>query len=499
MDIIEFYKGILESVGLITDERGNIQASDITGYIPYTIKGTNKRLVLPTQEVLRNPDWENTMAFHPLSENIARKDSVVFRNLQRLSSLQVNIEVGLLMRQMVEYCADKDQHKNLNHKQAVILSIFPDADEISLKNWMKIDDKLGKDHSYVKMVTLRNKELKGLTYPRVTTVRFPIYEEMVEQTKDKQKEYHLFGVKIRKKDIQGFKKLFEFIFSHLDTPDEHYSYGTRSQVAPSFHSLMTSFHRLKTELLVKLRLLKLDSVDVAWGAALEDLSKYKGLIPPLEGNEGDVTEGERRRGELTVQPTTPTTNKLNILDSNTPVATQPQVVPVAHPVPTQMPVQVAQAAPVVPVQPQVVAPQPVQQVPAAPQQQATAPASGNVVVTSTGRQIQVLEPTQPAMPQFQQPMQPMQPMMYPGQQPMMQYNGWPAPQQMMPQPMQQLPQLVQNPNDVPRMVDAMGKALPAVNQQLVAVSVGQPQGYALPNMAMPGYPMQMMPGTRFTI
>lgn len=495
MDIIEFYKGILESVGLIVDERGNVQGADPMGYTPYSIKGTNKRLVLPTTEVLRNPDWENTMAFHPISENIARKDSVVFRTLQQLSSLSVNIDVGILMAKMIEYCADKDQHKNLNHKQAVILSIFSDADETSLKNWMKIDDKLGKEYSYVKMVTLRDKELKGLKYPRVTTVRFPIYEEMVKQTEDKQKEYHLFGVKIRKKDIHGYKKLFEFIFKHLDNPDEHYSYGTRSQVAPSFHSLMTSFHRLKSELLTKLRLLKLDSTDVTWGAALEDLSKFKGLIPPLDGNEGEVTEGDRRRTELAVQPQAST--GLAILDSNTPVAQQPQVVPVSHPVPNQIPVLTTPTpAPVsVPVAPPTIPPSALPQPTATP---APVPAStGKTVTASNGRQITVLEPTTPA-PVAQPQM--MQPGMMSGYgmmgQPM--YNGWPAPQMMQPQPMQQLPQLVQSsPNDVPRMLDPMGKALPAVNQQLVGVTVGQPQTYNL--MGMQPQMGMMQPGMRFVI
>lgn len=504
MDLISLYKGILESIGLIVDEKGNVNGESIQGPEPVFI--TNKRLVLPTPDVLLNPDWEKTIAFHPLSENIARKDSVVFQRLQKLIALSLNLDVSLLMSTMIEICADKDRHKTLNHKQTAILHLFPNADETSLKNWGKIDDKLGKDHSHVRLVTLRDKKLNDMTYPRVTTVRFPIYEELKKLIEDKPKDYVVFGVKIRKKDAEGYLKLFEMLIKHPNEADEYYSFGTRSQVAPSFHALATAYHRVKSDLQTTARLLKLETPDLGWGDALADLSKYRGAIPPLAGNEGEITEGERKRNELALTPSKKQ-EKLQVLDNLTPVSKQPvqQLQPVApaHSVPVAPPVQYAQPmmptqpAPIVtpghmpvkqlpgqqpqphvvqaPTQPQVTH-QPMAQQPVT-QPQSTATSNGTIQAVGGGVLKTISGPAPRQMPQFNM-----------GQQPMVNQYGQP----MMMQP---APQVIQYPNDVPRYVDPMGKALPAVQSRVVAI--GAPQQ---PQPMMYGQPMMgLQPGMRYMI
>lgn len=453
MDIIEFYKGILTSVGLVFDVKGGTYLETVPGQLePYHIGG--KHLVLPTQDVLRQPNWDTQIAFHPLSENIARKNSVIFNELQRLSNIACNVDIGTLMFHMVELCANRDKQKTLNHRQTAFLQLFPDADETSVKNFDRIEGKNTGENSYVKLITTRDGKLDNQTYPRVTKVRFPFYEDCVEQSKAKQKEYHLFGIKIRKKDLFGYKALFEYIIKNCGNPDAFYSCGSRSQTAPSFHALMTSVHRVKADARKVFALLKLDVPEIHWGDQLDNLNQYKGHIPPLNGNEGELTEGEKRRQELTTAPPAPPAQAPSVLPAVVPPVTQPQPVPAV-------------------VQP-MVAPQVVAPVVPAPVPPGTKPANGV-------KTIPFKSPfAQPQVPQYTQPVYAAQPQVIPpGMQPVQQVPAMPA-------------AVAQQPNQYYRPVDQFGRPL---NNMTGLMPMAAPQmGYMGYQQAMPGYGMPMMPG-----
>lgn len=395
MDIIEFYKGILESTGLVIGDKHGVYLEPLPEDLtPYHVN--DKHLVLPTPEILRDPNWNAQIAFHPLSENVARKDSPVLKELTKLTNLSLNINIGLLMSSLISYCANKDLHKTLNHKQTVFLSLFPDADEKAVEAWNKVDNKLNGVNTYVKIVTLRDKKLDNQPYSRVAFVKFPIYDELIQLANGTKTDNALFGVKLRKKDIKGIKALFEFLLSGLDNIDGKYSFGTRSAIAPTFHALMSATHRVFTELQRTARLLRIEFAELKWGDALADLSKYKGLIPPLDGNEGDVTEGEKRKTAMTPQ----------------------QPVPVANPVlqPVQQPMQA-----------------PVYQQPAQPQRPVYAPPASPNQVLRPVQQTQVIQPakqpTLPASPYAQptrQASQPQQVTQQPVQQPVSDLTALPA-------------------------------------------------------------------------
>ena len=472
MELNEFYGAILESLGYVIGDDGTVKSEHPTGLEPFTI--SDKVLTLPTKEFLANPDWNRYMAFHPLSENIARKDSEVFRTLQKMTMLAVNVDISILMSTLISMCADKDGHKHMNHKQTAFLSLFPDADETSLKTWNKIENKNSENNCFVKIYTLRNKKLLGKDYSRVTYVKFPFYDECIENTSDKRKEYSIFGVKIkRKKDAIGFKNLFEFIIKHADNPDEHYSFGTRSIVAPSFHSLMSSLLNVKTELQRTYRLLKMESPDLAWGKMLEDLGRYKGQVPPLSGNEGDLTEGDKRRNELNVTTNTQGATMNQPVVYTPPVApTTPQVQqPVQQPTP-QANVSAVQTVKVgnreVPVR---------TQAPMYQQQQVQQPVvyQQPVQVTQPNTVNPVPQQVQQMQPVYQQPTPQMQPVYQP------QYQQPVVYQQPVQQPVQQM--------YAPR-----AGYLPGVSGPMQSVPVPNVPNYQVTNPYLqPGYYAPMAP------
>lgn len=444
MNIIEFYQSILESLGLTVDDRGGVCIYSSTGEDPYIVK--DKRLVLPTQDFLKNPDWNTKIAFHPLSENIARKDSDIFKMLQSLGNISVVTDIGYLMRTLIRYCADTQLHSKLNPKQQSFLSLFPDADETSLKNWDKIEAKIGTRHVYAKIITLRDKKIGRNTYPRAAFVSFPFYEEAVKLCQFKQKEYVIFDVKVRKKDIHGYKALFEYLISNLDNADEHYTSGSRSMVAPSFHAFINAYYKLKKELNRTYKMMKLESTDLLWGKYIDDITKYNNVIPPLAGNEGDIVESEKRQQSMAVASPVP---------AAPPVQTAPAVVP--PPQPTVQPVQQSQQAVTQP----------------------TNPYKPQAPTVHNPRNIPVLTPPQPQQLQYAQP----QPY---GQAPQYQPYGQPV----------QYGQPVAY--QYPAYVDRNGRALPPANQQ--TWNYQQPQygynAYYQPPVYNAGYNNAPPPGWR---
>lgn len=474
--LIDFYKGIVESLGMTVNDKGGVYLFSLNEDEPFNVDG--KHLVLPLDSILKNPNWEKQIAFHPLSENIARKDSVVFKSLQAMANISIDTDIGYIMGELITYCADSERHGKLNAKQTSFLSLFPNADETSLKNWLKIEAKIGNDHHYARLVTYRDKKLNGESWSRVTFVTFPLYNELCKLIETKNGDYTVYGVKLRKKDVEGIKALFEYILRNVADPDAEYSTGTRSLLAPSFHSFISSYYKVKKDLERTFKLLKLDTSELGWGVYISDLNQFKGLIPSLQGNEGEVTEGERRRQELNVtQPAQPAQVK--------------QIVPAAPPlVPQVQPVQPQQ-----PVQSQPLyqntlqqATQPAAQ-PTNPVNQTSQPATTRVSGGLVKREIPVgqAQGLMPINPQMQQPMMPQMQMNQQGQ--YVDAFGRPLP---MPnysraqvigysnQPMQMQPQMQQ-----PMQYAQQPYMQPAPYMQQPMPYTPQPQmGYMQPQMVM---------------
>ena len=81
MDLHKFNAKLLGCIG-IADETGKGHLSRVMANgssMPFTIGG--KRVVLPTKENLRTPE-DNTIVFHPLSENITRSESEVLKAMR---------------------------------------------------------------------------------------------------------------------------------------------------------------------------------------------------------------------------------------------------------------------------------------------------------------------------------------------------------------------------------------------------------------------------------
>lgn len=402
MEIIPLYKSILESAGLDVDKDGLV-SMDLSGEL-YPAECQGKRLAIPSAERLRSGEWQGLQAFHPLAENIYRGESPVLKKLRGLINYRIGSVLSCLMTELIEIAADTDSHKKLSPTQSEYLTLAPAADEKTVKDFNKVMKKNSNTGEFrlTSIYLKRGGIYKGEKYSRLAVASFPITDNFGN------KDHTIFGVKVRAKDQRTFESLFEFILPGASDV-ETYSHGSNSMTAPFLHSLLKSFAKIARQLnkiTHKFRKHLEDAdglhINLDWEDSLEDLSKYRDLIPTLSGN-----DGEPLKSDGTEDPHAKT--KAMLSDPGTaPAPVVPQAPAAPQPTGPSHTLEQAQAVP--PQRTQVEQP---------PQQTTPAVRSWDEIM----RQQQ--QPQQPPMPQWNQPQQPHATQW--GQQP--QQPAWAQPQQ----------------------------------------------------------------------
>lgn len=291
------YREIMTALGFEVEEKGPVNFVEGGVKMPFTIN--QKHLVIPTDEWLKDPDWDNTIPFHPLSENTQRKKSEV---LERLTMVVCNriYQVGTtLLCFLAELAADTDCHKTLTPEQRDFLRLMPEADKRTVDDIRKLaKSKLSfkGDSAFVNIFIRRGGVWKGEEYSRVAVATFPIADQ--ENNEDKK----IFDVTFRVRDRDALFRVLRWIFPNFDKSIDEYSYGSRSSVAPNFHSLMMAFANLAFDLNKVTKIFQEDFEEVKglyigtnWVKNMAELTEYRNDIPPLEGNIGEANEDELTR------------------------------------------------------------------------------------------------------------------------------------------------------------------------------------------------------------
>lgn len=291
------YREIITALGFEPNEKGEVYFVEGGVKTPFTIN--KKMLVIPTEEWLNDPDWDNTIPFHPLSENTQRKKSEV---LERLTLAVCNrlYQVGTtLLCFLAELAADTDRHKTLTPEQRDFLREMPEADKRTVDDIRKLAKaKLSfkGDNAFINIFIKRGGMWKGEEYSRVAVTTFPIADQ--ENNDDKK----IFDVTFRVRDRDALFRVLRWIFPNFDKSIDEYSYGSRSSVAPNFHCLMMAFANLAFDLNRVTKIFKesfeeLEGLYIGtnWVKNMAELTDYRNDIPPLEGNIGEANEDELSR------------------------------------------------------------------------------------------------------------------------------------------------------------------------------------------------------------
>lgn len=289
------YTSVLIALGLPVDEEGAAYVQEGDQKVPFTMKG--KVLKVPTDAFLKDPDFDKFQAFHPLCENIQRNKSEVLDRTTKLAEMHVNNVLTELLIALTDFASKKDNHKKANTEQKKFLRLWDSADAKSLK---AVRDLLLKgvdpaaEKSLCTIFLRRDGMWKGEQWPRLAVVTFPIMDEQDNGSNDT-----IYGKKFpRVGDKTAFFELMRYILPGIDDPDT-YNYGSKSPIAPYFHSLMMAYNSVMKDLNAQIRLFEGLYPELAewetplgWVKDMADLSDYKHQIDPLPGNEGIVEKGD---------------------------------------------------------------------------------------------------------------------------------------------------------------------------------------------------------------
>lgn len=401
MDINEFYERVLTSLD-VDVSKGHLMISDGDRMINYTDNGIP--LVLPTREHIRtlldeDADGEiitTKKLYNPLDETIIKGDSLSLVKTRSLVKQRLSNKFVVLGSLLLTMATDvKFQTKStmlLNQflvrlKEAMNPGIKNIVDANTLSKWLKIytNSFMPEYHDMFKVYVKKGGRLSGKRYNRVTTIKSPVYEELL--TLDKRGKIN--GVSLRNKDITIFKILFEYLIESINDKGI-VTIGSNDKECPGFISLYTLYIRIMT---------KLKAVRDDINGVDTELEDGCDIILPVDADE--LTRLSIYKRELAKIPTESDMLKTKLgASTESIVMQQPQAVPQA----TVAPVSASSGNDTT--------------------DAIRAALYGNV----SGVTAPPVQMVQPPM-QYQQPMQyPQQPMMQP-QQPPMQY-----PQPMMQQP-----------------------------------------------------------------
>ena len=188
--LFHYYKLLLAAAELDIEDTGGIFALNSkakTGKDPMMVDG--KKLVMPYIERLREPNDGSTTFFHPFAEEFGKGESPAISALRSRFRKVIAMRLGLLQVAMAQLASSATPPKVLNsHQQEGLQAIK----ECSSKVFDEISRIITNSGSAANIRKLAPVELylsrkspvsSDVTYQRWLTIRFPLYEEIVEQQK----------------------------------------------------------------------------------------------------------------------------------------------------------------------------------------------------------------------------------------------------------------------------------------------------------------------------
>lgn len=306
-EILTFYEKLLNAVGAEVNHQGLVSIKTIDGLSPLTVE--NKRMVLPTKDILRTSDWDNVQPFHPICEHVMLGESVVLKRLRFLVAYRLNEVGAVLAAELMRIAADKNQHKFLPPSASDFLIQMAHADENTLDVFYKVLAKAGatSETPMIHIFLKRSAKLGEFSFTRAAIINFPLLEaiddDVVEETQFKVAKgngaastgHSLLGIKMRKTDKECIVALFRYMFPDHNKPTT-YSVGSSAMTAPFFQALIRTFVKMTKHFNGIMKDFKgvlnkefddILKIDLGWEPYIDNLDQFRDHIPVLAGNDGE--------------------------------------------------------------------------------------------------------------------------------------------------------------------------------------------------------------------
>ena len=291
MELIQLYKESLAAMNAVADDSGALSLHSVGKTTPITVG--EKRLCLPTREVLSVADFSKVMVFHPLSEDIMKGESAVLQKTRNLVLLRLTTSIKLLATELMAMASDHGLHASLSpEQQKVLLTPLSKADPSTFTQLSKILASCSptKQNRILSLYLKHGGKLNKVGYARAGIVAFPLIEALDAEDRK------VYGELLKVTNVKMIKALFDIILPGA-TKVETYSYGSNSKVAPYFHALLGAFVNVAQQLnkvaeQFKDKLTAFDDIYIPldWAPMAADLTPYNNKLDPMEGNLGTIID-----------------------------------------------------------------------------------------------------------------------------------------------------------------------------------------------------------------
>lgn len=400
--IEKFYLSLLDYSGLTLQDNIIVQKNEKLG--EFTID--DKFIALPYLEQLKNPEGKSF--FHLLNESYTSPETALFNQFKNRLVLELNLRFTSLVTSLIAIGSDVMMQQRIRSTELIdIITSIGETDHSVIEAFLgmvKASTKQNKESYIVDIFLKKNGEIGGTPFAAIGKLNFRLYEEVKRALESPEKDYRVYGTKVRKKDLLTVYNVMLAVFKHIDNKDA-YVEGTDNKVFRYLNIL------LKTSYILSSRLNEIaDLMDELKEPSLnvEEIRGNHEWIEPLTQLQGMVTEIRLIPNQTDIGTEA---RRLVIDESKAAVAPQQQQAPQQQVQPTFNPAMVQQSTPQPTYQPQQQQAPQQQQQPQQPQQMSPEDIIRNRLngVNTGMPNIQMMQ--QPNMMGMQMPMQMQQPNM----------------------------------------------------------------------------------------
>lgn len=281
MKVLEFLTSNIQSLGCSVDGQQVLLPGD--DETPVLIDG--KKLVLPTNAVLDDNNWEDKFAFFPLCESVTAEQSEVYKWMCKMVKANIIEKSILLAETFFKLRASTDKKKSTYAK---FLSKFDGVDEKTYADFKKLTESANVSE-WVRIFVDRNEHVDGEQYLRVLYYTSTFFDSDND-------DVFLMGVKMSSKARkQGIVAVMKEILL-----EEEQHIGSNGE-APNFEALMSLYIKFAqqynklTSMVYKD--VKLPKIELGFAEHMDKIASYRGRIPPLPGNTGKSTIEKKKERE----------------------------------------------------------------------------------------------------------------------------------------------------------------------------------------------------------
>ena len=226
-NIEKFYLSILDYAGIKFEDNIFKNKDEKLGDI--TID--DKHITLPYFNNLKNPDGK--IIFHPLNENYVNPETTLFNLYKKKLVLEINLKLSYMIINLITVASDVQmQQKIRSTKLLEAVTSIGEVDHSLIEaflNLVKASKKVN-EHSFILDIFLKkNGEIKDVPYAAIGKVNFILPNEIIKALDGKDKEYKVYGCKLRKKDLLALNNIFNVIFPGFTDPNV-YVEGTDNKI-----------------------------------------------------------------------------------------------------------------------------------------------------------------------------------------------------------------------------------------------------------------------------